>query len=294
LRLSMGGQATHQTLTPTAEAVRTEETMNQDVVSSFELRGYTVEIIRDPDPISPEDRADRHAFLVYGHRDFTVHGPNQETAEQVYRDRAEWEKTHTVYPVYAYIHSGVRLGLSTAGMVDIPWDVSLSGAALVTRDESEIPQPQEYAQAMIEEWNQYLSGDVYGYKIADAQGEDVDSCWGFYGQESCEQEARAAVPEKPSCAHRKLSVCSPIKTGVAGGKERVWLEATCNDCGEEVEIDYLPGTPHTKADPPPARPLAVCTNCKASPDLFTYDEEGSVFCTSCGAKQPITRADLSC
>ncbi len=32
------------------------------------------------------------------------------------------------------------------------------------------------------EWNDYLSGNVYGYTVTDADGEDTDmSCWGFYG-----------------------------------------------------------------------------------------------------------------
>lgn len=40
----------------------------------------------------------------------------------------------------------------------------------------------------MDEWNQYLSGDVYGYVI-EHNGEHVDSCWGFYGLDNCKQEA---------------------------------------------------------------------------------------------------------
>jgi hypothetical protein len=161
------------------------------------LRGYTIKLFTDHDTTSPSESADKHAFLVYGHRDFTVNGPSKERAQDVHRDKKKWAKTHHVHEVYAYIHSGVRLGLSTAGMVDVQWDVSMCGYLLITKDKSEIPRPDEYAQSMIDEWNQYLSGDVYGYVIADGNGEHVDSCWGFFGFDYAKTEARNAVPTQP-------------------------------------------------------------------------------------------------
>lgn len=36
---------------------------------------------------------------------------------------------------------------------------------------------------MIDEWNQYLSGDVYGFKLLDENQNEIDSCWGFYGSD---------------------------------------------------------------------------------------------------------------
>ena len=34
---------------------------------------------------------------------------------------------------------------------------------------------------MIKSWNDYLSGNVYGFIIEDEKGEQLGSCWGFYG-----------------------------------------------------------------------------------------------------------------
>lgn len=42
-----------------------------------------------------------------------------------------------------------------------------------------------------EEWNTYLSGDVWGYRVFDEDGEEFDSYWGFYGREACIEEAKA-------------------------------------------------------------------------------------------------------
>lgn len=175
-----------------------------------------VSIKQDIDPAStPDDHADENAFLVYGHRDFTVNGPKGEKALEVHENMAEWEKTHHVWPVYAYIHSGVRLQLNTdAGMPDRQWDVSMAGYCLVTRDTSDIPNALQYAEGMIEEWNQSLSGDVWGYDVAlydlqrDAQGDPIeerdyyeghgkalseDSCWGFYGLKYAQDEAKQSA-----------------------------------------------------------------------------------------------------
>lgn len=45
------------------------------------------------------------------------------------------------------------------------------------------------AQGEVETYDQFLRGEVYGYKI-DNNG---DSCWGFYGQEECLEEAKSTV-----------------------------------------------------------------------------------------------------
>ena len=44
----------------------------------------------------------------------------------------------------------------------------------------------------VETYSQYLSGDVYGYEIH-KHGEVVDSCWGFYGYDTAEEEAKAQL-----------------------------------------------------------------------------------------------------
>jgi hypothetical protein len=36
-------------------------------------------------------------------------------------------------------------------------------------------------------------GDVYGYVIENANDDDLDSCWGFYGIDYCIQEAKDAA-----------------------------------------------------------------------------------------------------
>jgi hypothetical protein len=43
----------------------------------------------------------------------------------------------------------------------------------------------------VETYDQYLRGDVYGYrvfKVENGEEEELDSCWGFYGEQECMNE----------------------------------------------------------------------------------------------------------
>lgn len=38
-----------------------------------------------------------------------------------------------------------------------------------------------YGKAFLQEMDDYYMGNVYGYKVLDSKGEEVNSCWGFIG-----------------------------------------------------------------------------------------------------------------
>ena len=54
-------------------------------------------------------------------------------------------------------------------------------------------QVDKQLEAEVETYNQYLRGDVYGYIIEDKVGDSLESCWGFYGRENCEEEAKSVM-----------------------------------------------------------------------------------------------------
>lgn len=158
-------------------------------------------------------------------------------AEEVYQNQIEefedelkgyfdYESEYYIFPIDMYSHSGIHLSL--ANTIDYPdrkWDVSTTGYVLVNKHElstdiynnspyykdlSERDRAIKLAEYCIEEWNDYLSGNVWGYEIyskkecykipkeyvdegvslkdiiqhADIIIDDieVDSCWGFYGE----------------------------------------------------------------------------------------------------------------
>lgn len=160
-------------------------------------------IVQDEDAQSPTEFDDT-VFLISEHKDFCV--PSAEQTKAMRQQGRRWnvdvaaeiehrKKTHHVFLLEAYIHSGVVLALAREGnFPDRQWDVSLCGAVFVDKSETKSKdKARDMARGKIDEWNQYLSGDVWGYIVEDENGNHIDSCWGFYGREHAEHESAAAL-----------------------------------------------------------------------------------------------------
>jgi hypothetical protein len=88
-----------------------------------------------------------------------------------------------ISPVTKYEHGGVSYSLGTAH----GFDNSNNGFYIVT-DKSLARQgtPNETVtieriiKAELETYNAYANGEVYGFKLFDEKGDEIDSCWGFY------------------------------------------------------------------------------------------------------------------
>ncbi len=163
-----------------------------DAIYSEEYKGHKIEIFSDLDSESPEDWGDTGAFLVCEHREMTVkrdgfdvetvfralHGAKDDDGE--IDEQAEViAKDYYIFPIGAYIHSGIVPHFENGATVDRRCDVSGGfGYILVKNDEAKTTKEAErIAKGTLEIWNDCLSGNVYGYVI----DRDGDSCWGFYG-----------------------------------------------------------------------------------------------------------------
>lgn len=156
-----------------------------EAVERFESSGYKVSIYQDPDAQSPEDWDCEDIFLITTHnRYFDVQRAGFDMDSV--RD-GEYEKDFHAFPLIAYVHGSVALSLGREYPFNCQWDSGQIGYVLINKG-AEFPDAAKAAQVLVEEWNQYLSGDVYGYVI-EHNGEHVDSCWGFYGLDNCKQEA---------------------------------------------------------------------------------------------------------
>lgn len=162
--------------------------MSKEVIN---YRGIDIEIIPDDNAQSPDDWLNDDTFLVYDHRDFSVKREGFEPRE-IHEARQEGKHKlydgYWVFPVDAYIHSGVALSLANeTNFPDRRWDVSTTGFALVKRQKGWTwteAKARKVARSIVDEWNDYLSGNVYGWSVA----KTGDSVWGYYGD-----------PEKSGC-----------------------------------------------------------------------------------------------
>ena len=168
--------------------------------------GYAVGyLVRDNDA-SPLDEIsdDKELFLVNYHRDFTVKKDDIITKDDVvewYRNKPiPQSKDYHMFPLSMYSHSGVVLSLGSGShFPDARWDVSHVGVVLVSKKEwPDRDKAAQVAKGLIETWNQYLSGDVYGVVVETfnkekENTEEVDSCWGYYGNKYAMEELKSTM-----------------------------------------------------------------------------------------------------
>lgn len=169
-------------------------------VHTESYKGYRIEIIQDHDPMSPDENMDTEMFIVYDHRSFTV-------SRKGFDPASIWEtcfeptgkklvfKGYHVFKLFALIHTGTTLYLSkeeAARYDPTGFDISMKGFVMIKRQKGSYNRNQafKYAEALVKEWNYFLSGDVYGYDIPEIK----ESCWGYYGEHTYAlKEARKTI-----------------------------------------------------------------------------------------------------
>jgi hypothetical protein len=113
-------------------------------------------------------------------------------------------------PLYLYDHSGITM--NTTGF-SCRWDSGCVGFIYVTKEQVRkeynvkritkdiVDKVTKVLQGEVKTYDQYLTGDVYGYRISKVEvcdkgcehKEEVDSCWGYYGMESVEEDGNIVL-----------------------------------------------------------------------------------------------------
>lgn len=199
--------------------------MNNEPTYTEKYKGLTINIFQDDTYDSPDDWGNTDAFIVHDHRDFTIErkGFNpSEIFEALQENPNKLFDGYRVFPLYAYIHSGIALSL---GRNQYPftcrWDTSFAGFVLVKHEKGMYTpkQARRIAEGLIETWNEYLSGNVYGFVVENSEGEQLDSCWGFYG----DYEKGALLEARNSADHEYKKL---VKTHSQKVKE--WIKNKVN------------------------------------------------------------------
>lgn len=106
--------------------------------------------------------------------------------------KANAPKGSVVLPLYLYDHSGITM---STGSFNDPWDSGQVGWIICTpekiRKEYNVTRITQKLRAQVEQmlisevktYDHYLTGNVYGFSLSDDEGEMVDSCAGFYGDD---------------------------------------------------------------------------------------------------------------
>lgn len=153
--------------------------------------GQTLEIHQDQYGESPREW-DNICQLICFHKRYNLgdkhninHGDYESWDDLVDNNFSEDD---IVVNIYMYDHSGISIATKP---YRCPWDSGQVGIAVIkkakikqeygTYSDATKAMARKCLESEIETYNQYLQGEVYGYVLKDEQGEEIDSCWGFYG-----------------------------------------------------------------------------------------------------------------
>jgi len=170
-------------------------------VHNEEYKGHEIEIDYDIDPMNPRTECDNLGTMVCFHGRYDLgdkdHGFSLEEAREI-----ETDINYISLPLYLYDHSGITM--NTTGF-SCPWDSGQVGVIFVSKEtvrkEYGVKRISKklrenvlrYLRCEVEEYDQYLRGEIYCFSIEDENGDVVDSCCGLHDLDYCIEYAKNSV-----------------------------------------------------------------------------------------------------
>ena len=164
-------------------------------------KDYEIQVHYDEDSINPREDYDPLGKMVCFHGRYNLgdkhdYDQNDYTSfDEMEKDIIKQENVAVILPIYMYDHSGITISTNP---FSCPWDSGQIGFIYVTKEQANEEdmtkeQVEKYLLGEVKAYDAYLCGNVYGYVI-EKDGEFIDSCWGFIGDEDyCIEEAKSVV-----------------------------------------------------------------------------------------------------
>lgn len=165
-----------------------------EAIKTYEHKGYTIEIHYDEWGESPREWDNMGTLVTFSSR-YTIGDDHNFTNAGELINFIEDNKDKLYYlPVYMYDHGGIAISTKP---YSCPWDSGQIGYIYAEKEKSKedkLPYPYAALENEVDILNDYLQGRVYGYKIFNDEGEELDSCWGYIGDMGyCEEAAEQVV-----------------------------------------------------------------------------------------------------
>lgn len=172
-----------------------------ELVKEVKKNGKTLKIYTDEDSDDPRSW-DNACTMVCFHKRYDLGDKNHEYKWENYSSWQELEEAINeherplvIKPLYLLDHSGITISTSDFGD---PWDSGMVGFAFISNkhvDETGLTinndetfsdyrkRLSEVIDAEVETYDQYIRGNVYAFQLEDENGNTIDSCGGFYGND---------------------------------------------------------------------------------------------------------------
>lgn len=164
---------------------------------------YNIKIYQDIEPVNPREEFDNFDNMFCFHKRYDF-GDKHDYKWENFNSWDEFKKQlHTdfnivdILPIYMYDHSGQTISTTP---FSCRWDSGQIGFIFVTKEQVKETFNATITKKLretirnnllssIKTYDQYLTGDIYGYVIENEDGDHMESCWGFYGIDYCKEEA---------------------------------------------------------------------------------------------------------
>jgi hypothetical protein len=172
------------------------------------IGNYLIEVIQDNDPQSPREW-DNLGKMICFHGRYDL-GDEHDFSREESQEFLKSKEICVSLPLYLYDHSGITMSTIPFGC---NWDTFQVGFIYITKEKVRkeynvkrinkelIEKVTKVLEGEVKTYDQYLTGDIYGYRISKVtecelgheHKEELDSCWGFYGEEECMTEGEGIV-----------------------------------------------------------------------------------------------------
>jgi hypothetical protein len=179
-----------------------------EAIKTTRKENYILEIFPDEPYESPREWENLGTMICF-HRRYNLgdkHNFNLEEAEEMVKGK----DICVSLPLYLYDHGGITM---STGSFSCNWDSGQVGWIFVTKEQVRkeynvkriskdlIEKVTNILEDEVKTYDQYLTGDVYGYRISQIDvcdkgcehKDEIDSCWGFYGEESAQEEGERTL-----------------------------------------------------------------------------------------------------
>lgn len=184
-------------------------------ISEIRNGNYIIRTYPDNSPESPREWCNLGTMVCFHKRYYLgdkhdYNSNDYNSWDEMEKDIIKRENVGVILPLYLYDHSGITMNTTgfscrwdsgQVGFIFISKQKMLSeyGGKIVTQKLKE--RVKGYLEGEVETYDQYLTGDIYGYKVFKVETcdtgceheEELDSCWGYYGEEDCISEGESIV-----------------------------------------------------------------------------------------------------
>lgn len=187
-----------------------------NVIHTEKYRGYAIKIIQDEIPESPRTWGNLSTMVCF-HKKYNL-GDEHDYRQDDFNSWDELktkikllEKPAIILPLGLYDHSGITMYI---GDSHDNWDGGQVGFIFISKENARkefgwknltkdrLARLTKCLEEEVQEYDDYLTGNIYGYITEDSQGVKIDSSWGHVG----DYESSGIITDAQAAIDRHLKV----------------------------------------------------------------------------------------